>query len=152
MVKGGPVSQNNHRAEWPTEQQTLPAHSRLGYDWQALKDSNMYNYPTVTNALNHIVHYSLSVVIPVIFAGCHPFIFGWSMGTDRNLHLLKARSRMYTQIVLRHVSFSALTRKQCHWDCVHESALCGPRLHSFPRALAAQVCATHLRRHNLRDL
>lgn len=43
MVKGGPVSQNNYRAEWPTEQQTLPAHSRLGYDWQALKDSNMYN-------------------------------------------------------------------------------------------------------------
>lgn len=32
MAEGGPVSQNNRRAEWPTEQQTLPAHSRLEYD------------------------------------------------------------------------------------------------------------------------
>lgn len=32
MAEGGPVSHNNHRAEWPTEQQTLSAHSRLGYD------------------------------------------------------------------------------------------------------------------------
>lgn len=43
MVEGGPVSQNNHRAEWPTQQQTGPTHSRLGYDWGALKDSNMLN-------------------------------------------------------------------------------------------------------------
>lgn len=43
MAEGGPVSQNNHRAEWPTEQQTLSAHSRLGYDWGALKDSNTLN-------------------------------------------------------------------------------------------------------------